>query len=632
VATDALTSMEKPRQADRPFSTHESPYAFGLLGPLEVWAHGRKVELGGHKHRLLLALLLLHVGEVVSRDRLIEELWHEPPRTAISSLQNFVSELRRALGADLVVTRSAGYSLEVERECVDVHRFELLVARARASGSLERRSELFREALALWRGPPLADFAYEGFASVEIIRLDELRTAAREEFIDVELELGHGSQLVSELEALVAENPLRERLRAQLMLALYRSGRQSEALVVYQEARRTLTDELGLEPGEELQQLERAILMHDPALRPDSLSQSPPQGEASASPSVFDAPPPVTDASKRFRRRRVVPVVLISLVGALTLAAIGGIVFAITASSGPEGGVKVIPNSIAVVDSAKSRIVDDLVVGGQPVAVAFGEGALWVASAEEVSRVDPKSRNAETIRVGRDIRDVVAGFGSVWAAGGADGTVIRIDPGLKKIEPLHLVEPGEEAPALVRWVATGAGAVWATRGTTLLQIDPKTNELVRKTIIPPPTGLAAGLGAAWVTTDDRRLLRIAPGRTVSQKVTVKESTFGADVLAPIVGAGSIWVIVHKRLGEIWRIDPATGPTNITRRAGRLPFDLALAERGDTLWALDTTGAMIHVNPSIDLTVAKIPIRTAPTIPGRSALAVSGGRVWVAVQD
>jgi DNA-binding SARP family transcriptional activator/streptogramin lyase len=622
--------MEKPRQADRPFSTQESPYTFGLLGPLEVWAHGRKVELGGHKHRLLLALLLVHVGEVVSRDRLIEELWHNPPKTAISSLQNSVSELRRALGADLVVTRPAGYSLEVERECVDVHRFELLVARARASGSFERRSELFREALALWRGPPLADFAYEGFASVEIVRLDELRTAAREEFIDVELELGHGSQLVSELEALVAENPLRERLRAQLMLALYRSGRQSEALVVYQEARRTLTDELGLEPGEELQQLERAILVHDPALRPDSLSQPALTSEAAATPPVADVPPQVTGTPVRIQRSRAAPVLLLALVGALVLAAVGGIVFAFSDGSGSEGGVKVVPNSIAVIDSATSRIVDDLEVGGRPVAMTFGEDALWVVTAEDVSRIDPKTRNADTIRVGKDIRDVATGFGSVWLAGGGDGRVIRVDPGLKKPETLHFVEAREMGSAPVRWIAAGAGAVWATRGTTLLEIDPATNELVTKTTIPTPTGLAAGFGAAWVTTDDRRLLRIAPGTAVSPKVS-EEVDFEADALSPIVGAGSIWVIVHEETGEIWRIDPATNLTNITRRAGRFPFDLALSERGDTFWAVDLTGAAIHVNPSIDLTVARVAIRTEPTIPGRSALAVGGGRVWVAVQ-
>ncbi|MEP6910949.1 MAG: BTAD domain-containing putative transcriptional regulator [Actinomycetota bacterium] len=240
---------------------------FRVLGPLEVMVDGRALELKRRKQRSLLALLLLHAGEVVSTDRLVEELWAgKPPKAAVGSLQNLISDLRKALGRDLVRTRQPGYVLDVDRERVDLHRFERLVAQAAEGGDAERRSTLLHEALALWRGPPLADLAYEPFADVGIARLEELRTAAREELIQAELELGRHSQLVGEVEMLVAEHPLRERLRGQLMLAFYRSGRQAEALEAYRQARDTLVEELGIEPSPDLQRLEQSILRHDSEL------------------------------------------------------------------------------------------------------------------------------------------------------------------------------------------------------------------------------------------------------------------------------------------------------------------------------------------------------------------------------
>jgi DNA-binding SARP family transcriptional activator len=204
---------------------------FRVLGPFEVLVEGRALELKRRKQRSLLALLLLHAGEVVSTDHLVEELWAgKPPKAAIGSLQNLVSDLRKVLGRETVRTRQPGYMLDVDPMQIDLHRFERLVAQAAEGGDAERRSSLLHEALSLWRGPPLADLTFEPFAHVEVARLEELRTAAREELMQAELELGRHAQLIGELEALVAENPLRERLRAQLMLALYRSRRQAEAL------------------------------------------------------------------------------------------------------------------------------------------------------------------------------------------------------------------------------------------------------------------------------------------------------------------------------------------------------------------------------------------------------------------
>ena len=242
---------------------------FRILGPLEVADDaGRAVEVAGQKQRAALAVLLLRANEVVSTDRLVDELWGEQaPRTATASLQNSISQLRKVLGADRLLTRSPGYSLRVDSDELDLDRFERLVREARDLEP-EARSRTLAQALGLWRGPPLADFETEAFAEVESRRLDELRLAALEDRVEADLERGCAAPLVAELEALVARHPLRERLRGQLMLALYRCGRQAEALQAYQDARRALVEELGIEPSPALQQLQAAILRQEGALQP----------------------------------------------------------------------------------------------------------------------------------------------------------------------------------------------------------------------------------------------------------------------------------------------------------------------------------------------------------------------------
>ena len=228
---------------------------FRILGPLEVVQSGEPLALGGQKQRALLGLLVLHAGSVVSTDRLLDQVWGEqPPRTALTSLQNQISQLRKLLGAATVVTRAPGYVLDVEAEQVDSLRFEQLVGAARPLPPDERAPRL-REALALWRGAPLADLAFEAFAQNEIRRLEERRVEALEARIDADLELGLGAELVPELESLVAAYPLRENLRRELMLAMYRAGRQAEALDVYHDTRRRLSDDLGLDPSPGLQEL-----------------------------------------------------------------------------------------------------------------------------------------------------------------------------------------------------------------------------------------------------------------------------------------------------------------------------------------------------------------------------------------
>ena len=250
----------------------ESTLDVRLLGPLEVRRDGGEVSSGGPKPRTLLAVLALEPGRVVSVDALVEALWpRDPPETASHAVQVYVSQLRKALGEGAIETRAQGYVLALDPFAVDVHRFTRFVAEGRellAAADASSASSVLRDALALWRGPALADFTYEPFAQAEISRLDELRIVALEERIEADLALGRHGELVPELEALVDAQPLRERPRAQLMLALYRSGRQADALGAYRDTRETLVEELGIEPGPELRNLEAAILRQDEALLP----------------------------------------------------------------------------------------------------------------------------------------------------------------------------------------------------------------------------------------------------------------------------------------------------------------------------------------------------------------------------
>jgi DNA-binding SARP family transcriptional activator/class 3 adenylate cyclase len=267
---------------------------FRVLGPLEVVDEGRAVEPGGPRQRALIGYLLAHANEVVATDRLIEDLWGGSASGA-NAVQVTVSRLRKALGAeDRLQTQPSGYVLRVARGECDRDRFEQLYADARRLLEQERAGEaakLLREALALWRGPPFSEFRYEPFAQAEIARLEELRLGCLEARIDADLALARHTELVSELEALTREHPLRQRLRAQLMLALYRCGRHADALDVYQETRRRLVDELGIEPGGELRELHQAILRQDAELEAPE-----PEAPEAHDPPAEPLPLPLEDA------------------------------------------------------------------------------------------------------------------------------------------------------------------------------------------------------------------------------------------------------------------------------------------------------------------------------------------------
>src|SRR5512133_3654716 len=264
---------------------------FKVLGPLEALSDGRPLQLGPPQQRALLALLLLNANQVVTTDRLAEELWQgQVPKTSAKAIQVYVSSLRKAFGEsrDALETRGNGYLLRIEAGELDLHEFERLLERAKDEQPAPRAVTL-RSALSLWRGAPLADLTYEPFAQPEAARLEALRLLAQEERIESELALGQGPDLVPELESMVAEHPLQERPRAQLMLALYRSGRQADALDVCREARRILDEELGLEPGPALRELESAILRQDPELAVPAPAAAPATAVVSEDRKALDA-------------------------------------------------------------------------------------------------------------------------------------------------------------------------------------------------------------------------------------------------------------------------------------------------------------------------------------------------------
>lgn len=294
---------------------------FRLLGAFEVLADGQPVEIAGAKRRALLALMVLRANEVVRSELLVDELWGErPPRNAAAALHTHVSRLRKTLGADAIASREWGYVLRAIPEDIDLRRFEGLVADAEPLAAQQRADKL-AEALALWRGPPLADLVNEPALERDIARLEELRLSVLERRIDADLEAGQGGNLVAELEGLIAQHPLREHLRWLLILALYRAGRQAEALEVYRETRRVLTEELGLEPSPALKELEQAILRQDPSLDAKAaLSQAEPLAVAPKS-----------------RPRRVPPVALLALL-ALGLAGAATAIALVRPEKGASSG------------------------------------------------------------------------------------------------------------------------------------------------------------------------------------------------------------------------------------------------------------------------------------------------------
>lgn len=581
---------------------------FRILGPLEVAQDGRSLGLGGAQQRALLVVLLIHRGEVLSTDRLIDELWGErAPSSAIKVVQGYVSQLRKALGDDVILTRGHGYLLAVESERVDVGRFEALVAdgeRALAAGDAAAGAQRLGEALALWRGEPLADFAYERFAQGEIARLGQARLGALEDRIDAQLALGEHASLVGELEALVREHPSRERLVGQLMVALYRSGRQADALECYRVARRRLVDELGLEPGRDLHELERAILAQDPAL--DSSARH----TARKLPAI----------ARRGRRAGI----LIAAGGAVLLAVL--IAAAVRLPRSGTNTVRVAPNSLAAIDTDTNRVVGQVPVGTRPGAIAFASGSLWVANLDDqtISRVDPKTLSTlRAITAAGPPTGIAAASGGVWVVvSSATATSVsarRIDPEFNRIDenvPIGNVLPGSPGA-----VAAEGDALWvAPYSGELTRVDPQTGRVV--THIDPnaaPGGIAVGAGAVWMTDSFAgNVIRVDNATGLVTPLAVGPGPSGIAV-----GLGGVWV-ADRGADKLVRIDPNTRAVTATIGVGRSPTGVSVG--AGSVWVANSgDGTVTRIDPATNRTIATIAVGGSP-----QAITVARGRAWVTV--
>jgi DNA-binding SARP family transcriptional activator len=521
------------------------PVTFRLLGPLEAWEDGREIHLGTGRQRALLALLLVHANEVVSADRLIDELWAgNPPASAPKVLQGYVSQLRRVLPADTIRTRDPGYVLASGE--TDAQEFMRLVDEASAVPP-DEAAPLLEHALALWRGRPLAEFEYEDWAQAEIGRLDEQRLVALEERIDVDLQLGRHAQLVAELEALLAEHPLRERLRGQLMVALYRSGRQADALAAYAQGRRKL-DELGLEPSPSLDELQRAILRHDEAL---------------AAPARRVGLPPALA-----RRGRA-----ILLAGALVLAgAVAAAAWQLTRGSGGPA-VAATGNAVVEIDPATGNVVTRIAVARTPTSLVASGGSVWAAAQDELTRIDTgRRRVAATVRVDPAPLDLAFGAGALWLVNGRRTTqsslvgfayptsISRLDPS-SFVSTGSVVLPGSSAnvtfdnPPGTRALAFGDGAMWAIGpDQAVSRIDAASGRRVTTVSGLDAVAVAASGDAVWADDGNTKLIRIDPRTNrVTQRITLGASGLNGIAL----GDGVVWV-ADPVDGVVWRVD--TQPT------------------------------------------------------------------------
>jgi YVTN family beta-propeller protein len=565
---------------------------FRILGPLEVVENERSLPLGRGKQRALLGLLLLHANEVVGQDRLIDELWGEsPPPTAVTALHGYVSRLRKLLGDERLETTPPGYRLRVGANELDRDRFEALAA--------ERRHA---EALALWRGPPLDDLAYEPFVQEEIARLEELRLVCIEGRIGAELDAGRAAEVVGELERLVRQHPLRERFRAQLMLALYRSGRQAEALEAFQAARATLVEELGIEPGDELKLLQKQILAQDRAL-----SATPPAE-------------PVAQPPRRPRRARRYRWAIAALAAAVATTA------ATAMSLGHDGkkAPAIVTNSVVRIDPATNEITTVVPVGQAPFGLAKTERYLWVADRHDntLTRIDTRTRATRTFGGFPAPRTLAVDGTRIWVGSDSSAQVVAID-GLTGIvaNRVRLREP-------TGYLAVGAGSLWVSHGRPFSQETVTVSRVGLRTqaITPIRLGIGAGAasvvftrGAAWVPlTHTGELVRIDFADESRVRVAVGGLPAGAAA-----GFGAVWVASYYG-DAVRRVNTVTGQVENVVHVGIQPLEVATG--AGSVWVTNHRACTIsRIDPRTGKIVATITTRLFPT-----DVLVTADGVWVSV--
>ena len=611
---------------------------FGILGPLEVSRSGHVVPLGGPRQRAVLALLLLEANRVVSMDRLAEDVWGgHPPEGWATTLQTYVFHLRQALepnrargaAGGLLVTRGRGYVLRVNREHLDATLFQDGFTSGRAAleaGRYIEAAETLRQALDLWRGPVLADLADYACTRPEAARLEELRLAALEARIDADIALGRHDALIAELEQMVAGHPLRERLHGQLMLALYRCGRQADALTAYRQVRDLLAGELGIDPGEPLQHLHAAVLAHDPALDWHPGSQplvSAEDHRADAGTPVMSPPPgrprrwPAADSRElawvRRRARR-----LLAIGSVLAVAAAACIV--VVARPWTGGPTALPANSVALIDPAGGQIGAPVSVGS-PEALAYGDGSVWAVNSTEgtLSRINPATHAVvDQIPVGSTPTAVAVTGQDVWVTNGGDGTVSQVNTAANKV--VQTIPVGNLPAA----ITNGPSGVWvANEGDdTADQINPATGTVTKTVQVGGrPDGIAAGPDAVWVAnSEDGTVSRIDPATgDVSAPISVGSGPAGIAVTP-----AAVWVANSLDL-TVSKIDPATGRVTDVIPVGDGPSAIVAARNG--VWVSNEFAATLdHIDPQADHVDRAVSLGSSPR-----GIAVTGSGIWVAAR-
>lgn len=565
---------------------------FRLLGPLEVSRDGAPVVLGGPKQRAILTILLLHANQVVPRARLLADVWGERTPGTEHSLDVQISRLRKSLAADgeseVLARRGRGYLLRVEDGSLDLVRFEQQIdagQQALAEGCPAAAARLLNDGLRLWRGEPLAELADHVFADIEAGRLKERRLAALEARIDADLALGREAAIIGDLESLVQANPYRERFRAQLILALYRAGRQAEALAVYADTRKLLIDELGIEPGEQLRDLHRAVLAQDPGLRPAG-----PARLEQAGPGRTRLVPSATPRRPGWRRLSLLYAAGLVVAAAALLSAV------IPASPNPAAEPETVqPGSVAFIDARSGHLVGDVPAGPSVGFVRGGLGSVWeMEDSGVLLQIDPRTRHlTSSIAVGVNPGDVAVGEGAVWVTDKNSQTLVRVDPRYGEITRIRLPAQGLSKPGTGGGVAVGAGSVWVAQGLSrIARIDPVSGRVEATVPVPDANVVAFGDGAVWVAGSDLGTLTKIDPRTGTVVATAR---IGPWICCVAVGGGYVWAANNT---GVWKLASDGGVLDTIST----PSQVANIYFGDgALWvAADAAGTVMRVDPRTDL--------------------------------
>ena len=588
-----------------------------LLGPFTVEQDGRAVAVASGRERALLALLAIHANEPLSTDRLVEELWGaDAPANATKSVQVYVSRLRKAVGADRIVTAGGGYLVRLGPGELDVGEFQRLSAEGRSLLDAGRATEAERSlaaALALWRGEALADFRFESFAQAEIRRLDELAATARADRADALIELGREDAAVPDLRALVEEQPLWERPRRLLMLALYRAGRQAEALEVYRQTRALLAEELALEAES------RAARARAPHPHPG--------------PGARD-PRPVVASQRRARRNGALAVVA---GGALILVAAVAAIVVKARDHTPASLASIAPNSLAAIDPSQNRLVAQLSLGSGPTAVTMAGGSVVVADAErqQLLFVDPQHlRIVRRVPLPSIPTELASTPDGVWATepfGANSGALASIDAKSKTVRDVTIRSGFVAdlfAPSTPNAVAIdGRGRAWTdTVHDQLVRVGEKQTATYGIGSGHSIDGIAFGAGSIWVASGaDDTVLRVDPADGRVTKVISIDGVRGeaSGPAAIAYGNGSVWV-ADALDDRITRIDPASQTIAATTAVGRRPT--AVAVGAGAVWVLNAgDGSVTRIDPETGRVVATIPVAHIVT-----GLAAGDHRLWVTV--